>query len=275
MSATTMRLTRLVAHPVSCFLLVLSLISCTACTAKRVPVHIEFSAAWGGQPIQCESNAAALTDLRFFVSSIFLIDPEGNEHNVVLASDDRWQQRNIALIDLENSAGTCSNGTPQMNMSIAGTVAASDIVAAKFTIGVPFDTNHANPLLARAPLDRAAMHWHWRSGYKFLRAGISNPTDSFWIHLGSTGCEGTIRHISRCNSPNRVTVEIANFTPDTDRIMIELAELFRDVDLEDGIRTDCSSSPAESACAAPFEALGLDFGGRTNDQTQRVFQVQR
>jgi len=237
-------------------------------------VNIDFSASWAGQPVQCNDTALALTDLRFYVSDVWLIDSSGKEHRVLLTPDERWQQQGIALIDLENASGTCSNGTSDMNPTIRGTVATSDFAGIKFTIGVPFDMNHANPMLAKPPLDDAAMHWHWRSGYKFLRAGISNPTDSFWIHLGSTGCEGTIQNITGCSFPNRVTVSISNFSPDANRITVELAELLGDVNLQDGIRSDCSSSPAEAACAAPFEALGLTMGGSTNLQPQRVFRAE-
>ena len=270
---TTMYPMRLAKRPASYLLLVTILIACAACSAKRVPVQIEFSASWAGQPIQCDDAPLTLTDLRFYVSDVLVIDSSGTEHSVSLSPDGRWQQQGIALIDLENGAGACSNGSSDMNPTIRGTVATSDYAGIKFTIGVPFDKNHSNPLLAQPPLDDAAMHWHWRSGYKFLRAGISNPTDSFWIHLGSTGCEGTIQNITGCSFPNRITVSISDFSPDSSRITLELAELFRDIDLQDGSRSDCSSSPAEASCAAPFEALGLTMDGSTNLQPQRVFQV--
>ena len=271
----TTALKRSAKHPASYTLLVTILIACAACSPQRVPAHIEFSPTWAGQAILCDSAVIALTDLRFYVSNVALIDSRGNEHRVSLTPDERWQQQDVALIDLESGTGRCSNGTPDIRTSIEGTVTASDFVGVKFTIGVPFEMNHANPLLAQPPLDDAAMHWHWRSGYKFLRAGVATEADGFWIHLGSTGCEGTIHNISGCNSPNRVEVEFADFSMETDLIAIELSELFRGVDLENGVRSDCSSSPAELACAMPFQGLGLSFGGTTQPQAQQVFQVRR
>ncbi len=268
-------LTRLVKRPASYLLLFTILMGCIACSAKRVPVNIEFSASWAGQPIRCDDTALALSDLRFYVSDVLMIDSSGTEHPVSLTPDEHWQQQDIALIDLENGAGTCSNGTSDMNSTIRGTVATSDIAGLKLIIGVPFDMNHTNPLLAQAPLDDAAMHWHWRSGFKFLRAGISSPTDRYWIHLGSTGCEGTIQNITGCSSPNRVTVSLSDFSPDTSRITLELSDLFRGIDLQDGIGSDCSSSPAESECLAPFKALGLTMEGTVKLQPQQVFRVRR
>jgi uncharacterized repeat protein (TIGR04052 family) len=269
----TTPLERSAKRPASGILLATILIVCAACSAKNVPVHIEFAPVWTGNAIQCDSAELSLTDLRFYVSNVALIDSRGNEHSVSITPDERWQQRGVALIDLEDGSGTCSNGTADIRASLEGIVTRSDFVGVKFTIGVPFEMNHANPLLAQPPLDDAAMHWHWRSGYKFLRAGISRQADSFWIHLGSTGCEGTIHNISGCNSPNRVEVKFPEFSAESDLIAIELSELFQGVDLENGTRSDCSSSPAERACAMPFAALGLNFDGTSEPRPQRVFQV--
>ncbi len=271
MTMTTYR-TRPAKHPASYLLLAIFLICLSACSAKRIPVHVDFEASWAGQALRCEGADMALTDLRFFVSNVILLDANGVQHNVTLTPDERWQQDGVALIDLESGNKACSNGTADMNPSIKGTVVAGEFVALKFSVGVPFELNHANPLLAQPPLDRAAMHWHWRSGYKFLRAGVSNATDGFWIHLGSTGCEGTIQNITGCHFPNRVSVELPGFSADTNTITVDLAELFTGVDLDDGVRDDCSSSPAESTCARPFESLGLAFKGETHQRAQRVFQ---
>ncbi len=217
--------------------------------------------------LACTDGEVALTDLRFFVSDLVVRDAAGREHAVVFEEDDRWQHSDVALIDLENGEGSCSNGTPGTNATIDGSTKAADIVAIRFTVGVPFAVNHANPLLAEAPLDNAAMHWHWRSGYKFLRAGVEAHPDGFWIHLGSTGCKGTVGNITSCVEPNRVTVQIEDFSPATDQVAVSLDALFSGVDLTDGVRSDCSSSPAESACHAPFEVLFND-----PEQVFRVFR---
>jgi len=232
----------------------------TACSPQHVPVVVEFSAAWDDQTITCNSSDIGLTDLRFFVSNVVLIDSKGSEQELLLTPDDRWQQENVVLIDLENGEGACVNGTPEMNTMLSGTAKTGDFSAVRFTLGVPFGLNHANPLLAEAPLDDAAMHWHWRSGYKFLRAGVSTPSDGFWMHLGSTGCKGTVQNISECRSPNRVTVTVSDLAPEAHRIDLVLSELFYGINLNDGKPGECSSGPPESACTEPFDALGLAFG---------------
>lgn len=248
---------------------------CVACTEKHEPVEIVFAGVWQGQPISCGNDETALTDLRFFVSDIVLLDADGGEYPLRLTPDGRWQQSGVALVDLENGEGSCTNGTAEMNAIVVGTARDSEFDAVRFTIGVPFALNHANPMLAEPPLDDSAMHWYWRSGYKFLRSGISNSGDGFWMHLGSTGCEGSVRSISGCRFPNRVTVEIADFSPATDRIAVDLSALFEAVNLDDGDRSNCSSGLAETACAAPFAALGLEFAENSNKRPQTVFRAYR
>jgi uncharacterized repeat protein (TIGR04052 family) len=222
----------------------------------------------------CGESEVSLTDLRFFVSDVVLIDSGGVEYPLFLTADEHWQQDDVALIDLENGEGACTNGTQETNTTLSGSSDGVDVEGIRFTIGVPFELNHANPLLADAPLDDSAMHWHWRSGYKFLRAGVTTVTDGFWMHLGSTGCEGTVQNISACRSPNRVTVELSGFSPDKNRINVDLAALLNGIDLGDGNRSDCSSGPSESACARPFANLGLNFGDAQEKMTSgAVFQV--
>ena len=272
---TTILPTRSAKHPASWLIVFTILINLAACSEKRVPVRLEFAATWGGEPLSCTSVGLALTDLRFFVSDVRLLDSYGTERPLLLTLDDLWQQNSVALIDLESGDGACMNGTREINAAITGTTDNADFKGLKFTIGVPFESNHANPLLAKPPLDDAAMHWHWRSGYKFLRAGIATDKDGFWMHLGSTGCEGAVQDISGCRFANRVIVEVADYSEGSGAIEIDLAELFRHADLEDENQTNCSSGPSESECAGPFEALGLTFDGIPNQHPQRVIGAAR
>ena len=255
-------------------LLVALLFAGSACSPSRTDIQLDFVATWNGETIRCGKGAVQLSDLRFYVSDLAVTDAKGVEHAVLMTSDGRWQQDNVALIDLENAAGACANGDSEMRSVITGTTTAAGISAVQFVVGVPFSQNHANPLLADAPLNDSAMHWHWRSGYKFLRAGVATGDDSFWLHLGSTGCEGTVQNITSCASPNRVAVDLSGFSPENDRIAIDLSALFANVDLQDGSPGDCSSGPSEENCTMPFSALGLSFAGNPASR-QTVFRIQQ
>lgn len=252
-------------RPASALLLGLLLFGSVACTSPETAVQLRFASTWDGAPIDCDSAPISLSDLRFFVSNVRLLDTEGREHVLTMSDEPPWQQQHVALIDLENGNGACLNGSADMAATLSGTIESDAVIqGVRFTVGVPFELNHANPLLAEAPLDQAAMHWHWRSGYKFMRAGVASETDGFWMHLGSTACAGTVQNITSCAAPNRVDVALNDFSPRDNIIEVSLSALFTDVDLSDGVASDCSSGPAEDACVAPFSALGLvDADART------------
>lgn len=256
-------------------LIILLLLIGAACSDAPVGVKIPFTAVFGAQNIACDSPDTPLTDLRFFVSELALLDERGRQVPIALDDQYPWQQRDLALIDLENGTGGCDNGTTEVYSYLVGSVPPRDYQGIRFAIGVPFERNHANPLTAAPPLDIAAMHWHWRSGYKFLRAGIRTSADGFWMHLGSAGCEGTTANVSGCRFPNRVAVELPEFSHRRDTIAIDLEALFAGVNFTDGEPGDCSSGPAEPGCAEPFLALGIDHeSGRTVGR-QQVFTLRQ
>lgn len=250
--------------------LVIGLIA--ACGESTSRVEIPFVVSFGGAEIDCDSEMAVkLTDLRFYVHNLRLVTADGEERPLELAVDS-WQQANLALIDLENGSGNCLNGTADLNTALRGAVQGTDFRGLAFTLGVPFSSNHGDPLTAEAPLGDADMHWHWRGGYKFFRAGIRSDDDGFWIHLGSTGCEGTIQNITGCTAPNRVEVRLEEFQQG-DAVAVDLAALVSAATLADQQPSDCSSGPAESSCTESFAAFGLSHSG-SETGSQRVFAIE-
>ena len=252
----------------------LVLLGLTACTPPETPLEIHFEARIGDEPAHCGQSESQLhlTDLRFYVSDPVLIRGDGTGVPVRLATDGRWQQRDLGLIDLEDGEGNCLNGTPDTNDRLVGTVPAGDYARLSFVVGVPFERNHADPLSAEAPLDDSTMHWHWRTGYKFLRAGVGTIDDGFWLHLGSAGCEGTVRNISGCNYPNRMQVTLAGYNPDA-VVVLDLAAFADAANLEDSTVSDCVSGPGDEDCKAAFEILGLDHESGTMTGMQRLFRL--
>jgi uncharacterized repeat protein (TIGR04052 family) len=236
-------------------------------------VEIPIVATWEGRPIGCEGDGPVMSDLRFYLSNPQLLDSDGNAHDVRFATEFEWQNDAVAFIDLENGSGACSNGTTEIFDRVLGVARDREYRGLRFTIGVPFRLNHENPLTATPPLDDPAMHWHWRSGYKFLRAGIQTDDDGFWIHAGSAGCEGTVGHIKGCRFPNRIDVVLPDFVPGQSSVEIDLAQLLSGTNLEDGETSDCSSGPPESACVSPYASLGIDFATGETNGSQAVFRA--
>lgn len=243
------------------------------CGTPDTTIEIRFAASAGGTIVDCESAVSSphLSDLRFYVSELHLIDVDGSKVAINLVENGRWQGNGIALLDLEDGTGHCVNGTPDINDTVRGSIRQGDFRALQFVVGVPFELNHADPLLAAPPLDDSTMHWHWRSGYKFLRAGLSAPGDSFYVHLGSAGCTGRIGAISNCDRPNRISVRIPDWTDDQP-VLIRLDALLEYVDLTDGEPSSCSSGPAEASCQALFDVFGLDSESGQPRAQQRLFQ---
>jgi uncharacterized repeat protein (TIGR04052 family) len=199
-----------------------------------------------------------MTDLRFFVHDLELIAPDGQARPTEFVPDATWQIEQVALIDLEDGRGGCRNGSPEMNAVLRARPSGQEFSGIRFTIGVPAGLNHADPLLAAAPLSFTEMHWHWASGYKFLRTGVETDTDGFFLHLGSNRCEGTIGDIRGCTGSNRPEVVLAAFEPGRDRIIVDIGVLVAGVDFQDGEISRCMSGPANAECVDPFARLGLD-----------------
>ncbi|MBE9182906.1 metallo-mystery pair system four-Cys motif protein [Oculatella sp. LEGE 06141] len=247
--------------------------------AEAQTVTLQFQARVGDQPFRCEQSytlgtpASRVTplDFRFYVSDVALIDASGNAVPLTLEQDGRWQYENVALLDFEDKSGGCANGTVEMNDRIVGTVPDGNYVGLQFTVGVPFELNHADSTLAASPLNLTSLWWNWQLGYKFARIDFSNqhqtgmiPDEStkhegshqsphdgehspeqqsphgeehssqaFFIHLGSTGCESVegAQSPSSCSNPNRSTITLTEFDPTQNVIVADLAALVADTNL--------------------------------------------
>ena len=253
----------------------LSFFLVAGCSGPQQEVEIPFEIRFGESPLTCASSieGVTLTDLRFYVHDIRLVTADREERDLTPVDDPLWQSAEVALLDFESGEGRCTNGTEQVNNVVRGLIPPGDYVALKFRIGVPEHLNHADPLRADAPLNYSFMHWHWLTGYKFLRAGVAGEDDGFWIHLGSSHCERTSAGTTVCHAQNRPSVTLSPYVPGRDVVKLDLRELVSGIDLYDGTPSDCSSGPAETECQMPFAALGIDFHTGDTVATPTVFRV--
>jgi uncharacterized repeat protein (TIGR04052 family) len=236
------------------------------CADRVTPVELNFSARYGDHALSCTEAVAGLqlTDLRFFVYDLKLIDRDGRSRPVGLLEDGVWQDRRVGLLDFEDGQGACINGSMERNRSVRGVVAGENdggsFRGISFTVGVPPDSNHRDPMTAKAPLNYTAMHWHWLHGYKFMRIGVSNESDRFWMHLGSSYCDGSISDGIHCRLSNRVAVTLGDFDPSQDRIVIDVEPLVTAVNLADGIVSDCRPDRTNRHVTPRSCAFGLPLG---------------
>jgi len=259
--------------------------------AKTQEVALRFKPTVGDKAFACGESYDGIgttnskitpTDFRFYVHNVRLIDAAGKETPVALEQDGKWQVDNIALLDFENGSGPCANGTADTNEVIKGMAPAGKYTGVKFTVGVPFERNHAEPAKAPSPLNLTQLFWVWNSGYKFARIEMKTTglPQGWMLHLGSTGCQpgGTAQTIpTNCNFPNRAEVALTNFNVNSDVVITDLKKLLDganvDVNQEKTAR-GCMSGQNDTDCAPLFANLGLPFAGKQSPG-QKFFATEK
>ncbi|TJZ76244.1 MbnP family copper-binding protein [Chitiniphilus eburneus] len=260
-------------------------------------IAIDFTAKAGAVPVSCGTEiaglgsgnvAAQLQDLRFYVSSVSLLDANDVETPVTLANND-WQRDGAALIDLEDGSGSCAGGNAAMNRQLVGTVPAGDYTGIKFVVGLPSAQNHSNVATAAAPLDVQAMAWSWTAGRLFTKIELADPqgatgswaSHSFQVHLGAGACTGNPANNETvtCARPNRMDWHSHSFNPATQQIVVDLQTLLAtsDITVNAGGAPGCMSSPSDPECVAIFDALKIDLNtGLAIDggHGQKLFRVE-
>lgn len=272
-------------------------------------VSIDFGVVAGGQTVGCglpvaghgtKATSGQVKDLRFYITNVLLIDAQGNQ--VALKLDDNANQaRDVALIDFEDATGKCptSTGTATTYTTLTGKVVPGNYVGIAMTLGVPVKSadadkaslNHSDTTAATTPalLTSSAMAWSWQSGRKFSKiefvpdTPITRPTGTTttWnVHLGSTGCKGdpTKGIVTACTNPNRMDFSFAAFNASTQKIVLDLAELFKNSDLsyDGGGAAGCMSGTTDPECPGIFQALQIDLASGlpiNGGAAQKVFAV--
>jgi len=253
-----------------------------------MPVTLQFRANVGSQPFVCgniyhnvgTTNADIVpADFRFYVFNIRLVTTDGKEVALQLDQDHLWQLDNIALLDFENKVPPCNDGTSQTNSVVHGKIAPGDYTGIRFTLGVPFERDHADASVAPSPLNISGLFWSWQDGYKFLR--IDTAFDNVRVHLGSTECMLGSRPniVTSCGRPNLGEVQLTGFNPASSVIVADLAALLADSDInsnQPNTAPGCQSDPDDEDCAPIFKNLGVNFDdGSPNPTSQKFFRVEQ
>lgn len=261
--------------------------------AAARPVELSFEARVGDAVFDCAQTYDAIgssnirvemLDFRFYIHGVHLVDDAGREVPVALTQDGAFQYEDVALLDFEDRTGSCSNGTSDTNALVKGTVPEGNYKAVRFAVGVPEALNHTDHANTPAPLNLTAMVWTWQAGRLFTRldarvATESGARPSFLIHLGSDQCSGNpaAGDSVTCNYPNRAEVELADFDPERDKIVLDYAKLVADValDQDQGGDPGCMSDASDPECVSIVGKLGLDpQTGAPGASAQSVFSIE-
>jgi uncharacterized repeat protein (TIGR04052 family) len=262
-------------------------------------IDLQFAMTAGNTAVNCASTAITdlgttnatgrLQDARFYVSNVAMIRADGVEVPVSLPANNNWNATQgsdrVTLIDLEDKTGACA-GTTETNASVKGTVPAGNYVGVTMTLGVPFAMNHTDQTAALdktpAVINNAVhpgMAWSWAGGRKFTKieltdalATAADGTAGKWkdkvfnVHLGSTGCKGSnpaAGLVDTCSEPNRSTIRLAAFNPDTQKINVDVRALLagNNATTNTSGPTGCMSGLSDFECTGVFTALQIGFNG--------------
>ena len=241
---------------------------------KFQSVKINFKAVVGDKPFDCResydgigttNSKMTVTDFRFYVQNVRLVDKKGREILVKLANDGKFQTDSVALIDFENGTGNCTTGTQELNTVINGEVSKGEYTALKFQIGVPENLNHLDPTLQPSPLNISKLMWGWQMGYKFavIEIKTTGRPNGYVVHLGSTECQtDAASGTTSCGKNNRPEFVFDKFNLTKDIVTVDLKALFAgsNVDInQEKTASGCMSFESDSDCSTIFRNLGLTF----------------
>jgi uncharacterized repeat protein (TIGR04052 family) len=247
-------------------------------------IAVEFAGVAGDTPVRCGGapitglgslgSTARLMDFRFYLSEVELLRADGSAVRLRLPANGDWQHTAangdaVTLIDLEDGSADCAiEGTAGTNAWLRGSVPAGRYVGLRMTMGVPHSLNHSDTASAPAPLDLVAMGWSWQAGRKFAKIEFTEPSaglwpsDSFYIHLGSTGCSGNAGlGTVTCSRPNRVTVQLDTFDVDTQKILVDVRAMMdgTNATINQGGAQGCMSAATDRDCLSLFALLGIEW----------------
>ena len=244
------------------------------------------------------TGKVSLTDARFYVSNIALIDDNGVPVPVILDQDGAYQYANVALLDFENKTGDCVTGDSTMHTAVTGIVETGHTFTTgglQFSVGVPdygklpngsiVELNHTDSSTMPSPLNNSSMAWSWQSGRKFVKIEINPenpvtpntftgginpagiPANTWFMHLGATGCvasnstPGNGSYLSICTNPNILPLKFTGFKASANSVTLDIKALFAasDVTTATAMPIGCMSGTTDTDCTNIFVKLGLDL----------------
>lgn len=237
---------------------------------------IPFSPELGGQPIACgptftgagtRGSSFELRDFVMFVYDVQLVREGGERVPLRLVEDQHWQGRGVTLLDFEDGTGLCA-GDGETNDRVVGTAPDhDDYVGLSFAVGLPPELNHLDAVTASPPFNKPSTWWGWKDGYKFFQLTMATPAhEFFYVHLGATACDGTVESGFTCNADHELSIEVGGFVPGEDGVLLNVAALLSELDLEAPVDNDagdfvagCMSFDPDPECDPVFRKFGRHF----------------
>ena len=176
-----------------------------------------------------------------------LLSLKSGEKNSTKSSEERDEEYN-----------STSNANWAIKFSADTTLLLNEKSYVRFTLGVPFEINHLNPISQPSPLNLPSMFWIWQTGHKFLRLELASHHEHWLFHLGSTGCKSMSAMRApqnNCLYPNRFMYELplVKNVQDNFALNIDLAGLLKNIELS--ALSSCQSEQDNKSCQQLFNNL--------------------
>lgn len=251
-------------------------------TSKPMKVQL----LWQDKPLNCQSTFTAgqehntwfIEQFQFFISNIqFGSDSLGWQE--VKLSETAFQTENTVLLGtkcLTTQQSTTLANAGNWNIKFAENTVISENSRIRFSLGVPFESNHLNPISQKSPLNLPSMFWVWQTGHKFMRLELAGNNKQWLFHLGSTGCQSAsvMRAPKKaCRYPNRFDFDIPIENNDGEQIAlnIDLAALLKNVSLT--AVSSCQSETDSMSCQQLFSNLSLEKGRDSTANATEIFTI--
>lgn len=250
--------------------------------AQKVNVQL----LWHENKLGCQSIITSenndktwfIKQFQFFLSDIEIAS-EGASWQRLKLMKNPYQSLNTVLLGTnckEDKEQKYSETLGNWSIDFDNNLDTSKVSALRFTLGVPFESNHLNPITQESPLNLPSMFWVWQNGHKFMRAELSSQNDQWLFHLGSTGCKAASAMRapkSACRYPNTFNVEIPINKNDGNQLTLNLnlAQLLNNVELTQ--TSSCQSERDAASCQQLFNNLLLEEKSTDKKRVEHVFNV--
>lgn len=228
---------------------------------KQAQQQLDVNISYGDIAISCD-NIIIDTDTQWQLNQLYLylsnieIKGKDNQWHTISLADTTYQSQQVAMLGTE--CGGIELAHWQLNFAEHTDI--SDASAIRFSLGVPFEHNHQNPLTQTSPLNVPNMFWVWQTGHKFVRFELENKEQQWVFHLGSTGCSSASALRSpdaACKYPNLYTItQPLDVNEHRKVVNLDIAPWFA------GVRktqeTSCQSAQDNAYCLQIFSNLATN-----------------
>ena len=254
------------------FIILLSLMGYFLSFTAKSHTQINVQLLWQNDELNCQTpfNTGEMNknwlieQFQFFISHIEYGSAEKGWQKVNLAPTPFQAHDTVLLgtncLSAKQQAGSLKNSNWTIELEPLPGAGINKNSAIRFTLGVPFEVNHLNPISQKSPLNLPSMFWVWQTGHKFMRLELAANNEQWLFHLGSTGCKSASAMRApkqACRYPNRFNFELPLAINSDGRLALnfDLATLLNNVDLT--LSSSCQSEQNKLSCQQLFNNLSL------------------